>query len=282
MWKNHYYCFVAGLPDIFPDEGEVGFDMVKFKEDLQTELKANDYKLIELLFLPYDNENLLKVLNDEYPKLNPLGNISQELWEQELGEDKKSVLPNYFYAFVDWYREEEGHKQDIVTQERKLLELYYPYILTTNNAFLKEWFTWNLHLKNILTGLNCRKYNLEIEEQLLLDNFVSQAVAKSNARDFGLDVDFPDVIDLVNLFEKDNILQLERGIDKIRWERLEEYTLFEYFTIEVILAYTIKLDIIFRWIQLDEETGKRLFAKFVGELKSSFEFAKEFSLHGQK
>lgn len=282
MWKNHYYCFVAGLPDIFPDDGDVGFDMVQFKEYLKTELKVNDYKLIELLFLPYDNENLLRVLNDEYPKLNPLGNISQDLWEQELGEDKKDVLPGYFYSFIDWYREEDGHKEDKVSQERKLLELYYPYILNTNNAFLKEWFTWNLHLKNILTGLNCRKYNLEVEEQLLLDNFVSHAVAKSNARDFGLEVDFPDALTLVNLFEKDNILQLERGIDKVRWERLEEYTLFEYFTIEVIMAYTIKLDIIYRWIKLDEETGKKLFAKFVGELKSSFEFAKEFSLHGQK
>jgi len=282
MWKNHYYCFVAGLPDIFPDDGEVGFDMVQFKEELETELKATDYKLIELLFLPYDNENLLRVLNDEYPKLNPLGNVSQDLWEQELGEDKKNVLPEYFYTFIDWYREEDGHKEDKVSQERKLLEFYYPYILTTNNTFLKEWFTWNLHLKNILTGLNCRKYNLEVEDQLLLDNFVSHAVAKSNARDFGLDVDFPDVLTLVNLFEKDNILQLEKGIDNIRWERLEEYTLFEYFTVEVIMAYTIKLDIINRWIKLDEETGKKLFAKFVGELKSSFEFAKEFSLHGQK
>lgn len=282
MWKNHYYCFVAGLPDIFPDEADVGFDMVQFKEELKTELKAEDYKLIELIFLPYDNQNLLKVLNDEYPKLDPLGNISMELWEQELDEDKKGVLPSYFYTFIQWFREEEGNKKDKVAQERKLLELYYPYILTTRNTFLKEWLTWNLHLKNILTGLNCRKYNLEVEDQLLLDNYITHAVAKSNARDFGLDIDFPDVMELVTLFEKDNILQLERGMDRLRWERLEEYTLFEYFTIEVILAYTIKLDIIFRWMQLDEETGKKLFAKFVGELKSSFEFAKEFSLHGQK
>jgi len=282
MWKNHYYCFVAGLHDIFPDDGEVPFDMLEFKEILKAEIKVPDYKLIEKIFLPYDNQNLLKVLREEYNQLEPLGNFTLETWQQELGEDKKGHLPAYLYDFINWYRDEDGHKMDTVAQERKLLELFYPYILTTPNAFLKEWFTWNLDIKNILTGLNCRKYKLEAEEQLLLDNYVSRAIAKSGARDFGLDVDFPEVLDIVALYEKNNILQLEKGLDQLRWNRLEEYTLFEYFTIEVILAYTLKLDILYRWIKLDEETGKKLFAQFVGELKSSFEFAKEFSLHGQK
>ena len=86
MFQNYYYCLVAGLPDLFLDDSELSFSMEEFKSSLKVELKPSDYKLVELVFLPYDNENLLHVLREEFDALSPLGNFSYEEFETELGK----------------------------------------------------------------------------------------------------------------------------------------------------------------------------------------------------
>ena len=37
----------------------------------------------------------------------------------------------------------------------------------------------------------------------------------------------------------------------------------------------------YRWLELDEEQGRAMFRKIVDELKSGFEFPKEFALNGK-
>ena len=73
----------------------------------------------------------------------------------------------------------------------------------------------------------------------------------------------------------------EKGLDQIKWDKVEEITLFDYFTIEVVLAYTIKLDLAYRWLELDEEKGREMFSKIINDLKSGFEFSKEFAINGK-
>ncbi|MCK5170084.1 MAG: DUF2764 family protein, partial [Bacteroidales bacterium] len=144
-----------------------------------------------------------------------------------------------------------------------------------------QWFEYNQNLNNILIGHNCRKYSLEAEKQLIGDNFVTKAILKSNTKDFGLDVELPYVSEIITLAESDNLLAREKGLDQLKWDKIEEINLFDYFTIEVVLAYTIKLDMAYRWLELDEETGRKMFSKIIDELKSGFEFPKEFALNGK-
>lgn len=91
----------------------------------------------------------------------------------------------------------------------------------------------------------------------------------------------PYITEVIALAEKDNFIAREKGLDQLRWEKLEELTLFDYFTVEVVLAYTIKLDIAYRWLELEEETGREMFRQIIDDLKSSFEFSKEFALNGK-
>jgi len=74
-------------------------------------------------------------------------------------------------------------------------------------------------------------------------------------------------------------IEREKRIDLIKWELLDEWTFFYYFTIERIFAYTLKVEIIERWLKLDRETGNKLFSELLNNLETSYEFPKEFILN---
>jgi uncharacterized protein DUF2764 len=281
MFRNYYHYFIAGLPDIFVDDTEVQFQMLDFKNELEEHLSPEDYKLVDLLFLPYDNERLLRFLDEDFENHNKLGKFTVQDFEVEFSDDKQGILPPYMYEFVEIFKDEELSKNITKSWENLLTEMYYSYVLKTKNKFLKQWFEFSQNLNNILIGHNCRTYNLEADNQLIGNNFVTEAILKSNAKDFGLEVDLPYVSEVLNLAENENLMAREKGLDQFKWNMVEEITLFDYFTVEVILAYTIKLDIAYRWLELDEETGRQMFSKIIDDLKSGFEFPKEFAINGK-
>ncbi|MFP4023573.1 MAG: DUF2764 family protein [Thiohalospira sp.] len=281
MFRNYYHYFIAGLPEIYLDEEDINFSMFDFKQVLNEELFPDDYRLAQLLFLPYDNENLLLFLQGEYQNFNKLGNYSLQDFEVEFSDDPRNILPPYMYEFVNLYKNEEEAIDFDQSWENILTSMYYSHVSKTKNQFLQQWFEFNQHIKNILTGLNCRKYDLDVEKQLIGNNWVVEQIAKSNAKDFGLSIDLPYSVDVITLAEKDNFLAREKGLDQLKWDKVEELTLFDYFSIEVVLAYIIKLDIAYRWLGLDEETGREMFRKIIDNLKSSYEFPKEFAINGK-
>jgi len=281
MFRNYYHYFIAGLTEIFFNESGINFGMLQFKKLLEEQIKPQDYKLVQLLFLPYDNQNLLHFLNEEYDKFNPLGNYLQSDFEIEFSKERKNTLPSYMYKFYDMYKNEEETPKIDKSWENILTEMYYEYVLTTKNKFLKQWFEYNQNIKNILTGINCRKFNLNPEKHLIGKNLITESIITNKTKDFGLDSDFPIVTSLLNISEKENFLASEREIDLLRWSKIDELTLFEYFTIDKVLAYTIKLDIAYRWLALDEEKGRIIFKQIIKDIKSGFEFTKEFALNGQ-
>ncbi|MBU8892617.1 MAG: DUF2764 domain-containing protein [Bacteroidales bacterium] len=281
MFRNYYHYFIAGLQDIFLDDTEIHFSMIDFKQMLKEHLHPEDNNLIELLFLPYDNQELLRFVNGDFENRNDLGPFSTQDFEVEFSDEKLGILPSYMYKFVELYRDEELSKNITKSWETVLTEMYYEYVLQTKNKFLKQWFEFSRNLNNILIGQNCRNHNLDVEKQLIGNNFVTQSILNSNAKDFGLDVELSYVSEIMTHTDNENLLAREKGLDQLRWDKVEEITLFDYFTIEVVLAYTIKLDMAYRWLELDEETGRQMFGKIIDDLKSGFEFPKEFAINGK-
>ena len=281
MFRNYYYYFIAGLPDIFLDDTDVQFPMLDFKYELEEHLHPEDYELVELLFLPYDNQNLLLYLNEDFENFNKLGKFSIQDFEVEFSDEKQGILPSYMYYFYDLYNDEENPKNENYSWENHLTKMYYEFVLKIDNKFLKQWFKYNQNLNNILIGYNRRKHNFNLENQLIGDDFVTKSIINSNAKDFGLEVDLSHVSEIISLAENNNLYAREKGLDQLKWDKVEEITLFDYFTIEVVLAYTIKLDIAYRWLELDEETGRQMFSKIIDDLKSGFEFPKEFAINGK-
>lgn len=275
MVERNYYYLVAGLPDIILDQKKLGLSIAEFREELRNHLHPNDYKLVELLFLHFDNHNLLNLLFKSDDDFEESGKYSRDVLEQEIKEPDS--LPDYMQKLITAYKSETPVFEGLPWEDQ-LTWLFYNYLGNCSNKFLREWFEFDLNLKNIVAGFNTRKHKLKGDKYFIGDNYVVQAVRKSTLKDFGLGNDFEHMERLISIQENENLLEREKAMDTMRWEFLDDRNTFNYFTIEVLLAYVIKLQMVQRWLEMDYETGKEMFRKLLNQLEQSYEFPKEFML----
>lgn len=283
IFKKNYYCLISGLPDIIIDGKKPGELSLELKSELAEQLQTSDYKSAELLYLHYDNKNLLNLLLKQDKQFIPLGNYTEAYLEEQIKEPT-DIVDYMAYQIINF--EAETSENSNLKDENELQSLYYDYVLQAQNSFLKQWFRFDRDMKNILTAVNCRKYGYEAEKQIIpvkYDNEVYNILVKSGPKVDLLADEIPYAEKIIQIAESEmDITEKEKKFDNIKWEFLDEHTFFNYFTIEKVLSYIIKLGIVERWLELDDETGKVLFNKLIHDLKTSYEFPEEFNLAKSK
>ena len=273
--KRNYHYLVAGLQDISLDIHKLVQGQLVFKEELKTELHPNDYKWMVKLFLPYDNKNLLNLLEKKDQPYNEKGNFSRERLEDNIKEP--SDLPEYMVRFITAFKDKEPLFPDM-SPENELTTLFYDEMLrTVDNDFLEGWFHFELNIRNIMLALVARKHKVSYENQIIGNNEISEAIRKSHARDFGLGSELDYLDEIIAISRKEDIREREQAIDEMKWKYLEEETFFHYFTIERIMSFTIKLEMIERWLDVDKDHSNELFKKLLTELQSSYKLPESFT-----
>ena len=63
----------------------------------------------------------------------------------------------------------------------------------------------------------------------------------------------------------------ELQMDKLKWDKANELTTFDYFNINAILAFLIKAKLVQRWSELDKEKGEAMFRQLITEIRGSFD-----------
>jgi len=273
--KRNYYCLVAGLQDITLDIHKLSMGQVEFRNELQTEVHPQDYKLVQVLFFPFDNKNLLNIITKKEEEFDERGNFSRDLIEANIKE-LTGDLPDYMNRFITSFKDNEPVFPNM-SHENQLTALFYEHAVSLYDEFLREWFSFNRDINNLLTALVCRRYDIPYEYQVIGRDEISETIRKSHARDFGLTAEIPYMDDLLNIAKEDDIQQREKAVDQLRWNYLEEVTFFEYFTIDKILAFTLKLGMVERWLALDKDYGTQLFEELLKDLKSSYELPETFT-----
>ena len=74
---------------------------------------------------------------------------------------------------------------------------------------------------------------------------------------------------LLRLWENDDLLDREKKTDRLRWEFADELCESHYFSVEVLLAYLVKLQGLERWMELDPKTGEETFRRLIASLKDN-------------
>ncbi|MCX7726980.1 MAG: DUF2764 domain-containing protein [Chitinispirillaceae bacterium] len=273
---NNYYYFVAGLPDLLLDEGKQPVSVVDFISEVEEHLTGKDLKRFKILRLPFDNINLIKLIEkkDDFDKRGSI-----EPTELISGLKVPDELPEYMRIFLDAFKENKPPHPGLILKEQ-LEWFFYEYVTEYPDPFIREWFTFELNLRNLLVALNCRR-NIEHLNALSTEreravtilvigrNDFTEAILRSNAPDFGLGAQYSWVERVLSL-PKDNLIEFEKGIDNLRWDYLNDLTLFSYFRAETVFAFFIKLLIVERWKTLDSKVGKEKLDRLIEELKSSY------------
>lgn len=273
----NYYCLVAGLPDIQQDEQKGLQSLSEFRKELEEQLTTADNKLIKWIFAGVDNKNFLKFLESKDAVLDNSGNLSQGDWEQLLAllKDEENPKDERLHPYiVEFYRQlsSEQNSEEAISNEDKLTSLYYNASLELENEFLNHWFSFNLNILNLLTAYSCRKYQLEAKNFIIGNNEVAKILKHTHSRDFGLTGVFEQFEAVLRIAEESDLLEREKKIDALKWNWLEENTFFHYFSIEKIISYCLKLNILDRWKLLSIEEGARIFRTMLEEMKKDVVF----------
>lgn len=279
---SNYYALVAGLPDLAADMKKLIFNLLDFRNEMKEQLSDEDYRLTELFFIPYDNKNIISQLTNTSRPHEELAILSKEELEEELqtkeidpGDLQPKTFIEYLRSFIIAYKNEIAIYPGL-SYENQLTAYYYDFALRADNAFVRAWFTFERNIKNMQVAINAQKHGLPLDKNLIGDNDVCLAIKNTKSRDYGLSAEYPYMEKLLSLYESNELMKREKEVDLIRWKMAEELTVFNYFSIENILAYLIKLTIVERWLRLDDNTGKELFERLLSNFANSYEVPKEF------
>ena len=188
----------------------------------------------------------LPVLNQEdHPEHFVAEEILAEIREQLSAHDN-SVLDLLL----------EGYDPDKLDAE------FYRRALAHGNRFIREWFRFDLDLRNATVAfLNDSLGRPEGQDLVLLTEREAE--------------EFPEEEAVQQVLNRADLLQRERGLDDLRWQKVDELTAMDVFDLELILGFVAKLQIIDRWLKLDPESGRELFRKLVEDIRSTYDNKKQ-------
>ncbi len=279
MFKKNYYCLIAGLPDLFFTENRPGVTSMEFLNTISKDLTPEDFELVKILFLPYDNKNLLTLLFGTKDTFIDTGNCTKQFLQSEV--EKPQAITEYMKKFIRWVKKQEL-KEKNMKAETKLQTLFYTYVSTIKNTFLREWFMFELNIKNVITTFNCIRFKYDTDKHIIQiknNRNINVMLSQGRLKPEYYEDDIMYVDEIFRVAESDvEMIEKEKNIDKIKWTYLDEQTFFHFFTIEKILSFLLKLQITERWLKLDKVTGTALLEQLIDDIKTSYEFPEEFSI----
>lgn len=280
----NYYYIVAGLPNIAISDEKVPLSPEAIKEEILDVVAPKDRAMLELYLLRHDNANLLRLLKNK-TDWEPGGLYTTEQLQagiqaiKTLGADAEwDNLPMYMKTFLlDHITDEQQENlsdEDAMLlaslyPESRLSNLYYAEAMQCANAGARQWFEFCLNVGNLLTAANCRRLGLDAKPYIIGNNPVAQALRTNNTRDWGLGSEIDYLDDIMRIVSETDALTKERQLDNLRWNWIEQATVFSYFGVERLLAYLIQTDIIARWQHIDADKGEMKLRNIIASLKSN-------------
>ena len=141
-------------------------------------------------------------------------------------------------------------------------EAFYRQALRHRDRFIREWFAFDLDLRNTATA------------------FLNRSLGRPDGQDQILpaereEAEFPEQEAVEAVLNDTDILRRERALDDLRWRKIEELTMMDWFDLDAILGFVARLKIIDRWLRLDPDSGRTFFRRLVEDIQSTYENKKQ-------
>jgi len=166
-----------------------------------------------------------------------------------------------FEGYIDWIKTQlsasDCRKVDELLdgfKDENLVESFYEKALGSSCRFIKEYFTFDLNVRNGKAKFLNKAFGRPAEQDTI-------RIATS---------EFAEAAALDEALSASDLLSRERNMDQLMWNKIGEITIFDYFNLDAVLAFIAKLKIINRWLSLDEEAGKQMFRQLVDEVRATF------------
>lgn len=275
-YKRKYYYVVSGLLDVHLGQTTGLVKISEFLQELKEDLHPEDINNLSYIFLPFDNLNLLNVCFANKKTWHNLANFSYETLKNGI-EGGVSDIPSYLYEFYDHFLKGNLFQEEYIW-EHQLNESFIDFVINNTDGFLKNWYIFVRDLRNILAALSARYHSFPIENQLVGKNEVTDKLKTSHAYDFNLSPDFPYIDLLIRYHKQGELLELEKQIDFIRWNKIEELTEYNNFSFDYIAGHVLKLTITDKWSKYNTDVGNSIFTDKIAKMGQQLNFSKEFAV----
>ncbi len=131
---------------------------------------------------------------------------------------------------------------------------FYEAALKDSNRFIREYFTFDLGFRNIKA------------------RFLNKVFGRPVSQDtINIEIgEFDEAAKIEEILSGKDILARERGLDSIKWDKINKITTFSYFDLDAVLGIIAKMRLIERWEALDEESGREMFQNLIDETRGTF------------
>lgn len=178
------------------------------------------------------------------------------------------LTPGYHYAEGKGFQDVLGEiRRDLSARDNATLDFllkgfdadsldapFYEEALHGGNRFLREYFRFDLNLRNAKVRYLNRQLARDAEQDVL-----------------GIDGgEFTEAAKVESVLAEADLIAREKGLDDLTWAKVDALSSFHYFDLTAVLAYVTKLHIADRWLALDEARGRELFRKLVDEVRGTF------------
>ena len=188
------------------------------------------------------------------PVLQPDQEKADNLVAQDLLDEIREQLSARDAAVLDQLL--EGYDPEKLDAE------FYRKALQHRNRFIQDWFRFDLNLRNLTVSyINDSLGRQEGQDQVKLEGDETE--------------EFPEAAAAREVLNCGDILARERGLDELRWKKIDDLTILDSLDLEVILGFVAKLKIIDRWLQLDPDSGRALFRRLVEDIRSTYKNKKQ-------
>lgn len=268
MFATSYYTLVAGFREYALDADHKGFDAAAIRAEVLEELSVSDAHAVELLYAYYDCENLCAARAGRSAH-NALGNLTAEEVAAEL--HRPTLLAEELATVIRAYQDPEGEDAESIDTaqpfEKSLFSAYYALCSHSKCRFLRDWAAFDRNLRNVSAALTARTLGRAVEEVTVGGGEIVDQLQRSSASDFGLrgELGYLDRL-IAAVSDEQNLVEKEHKIDLIRWEESSELSTFDYFDINAVVAYLVKVNLVARWSMLDAQRGRELFNRLMAEL----------------
>ena len=157
--------------------------------------------------------------------------------------------------------------------DKELNADFYAAALKHRNRFLREYFRFDLNLRNAKVRYLNAQLGREPDQDLMTGE-------DPEAEDVDIDGfrftggEFEEALKVDNILADQDLVSREKGLDDVLWDKIDSLATFHYFDIEAVLAYIAKLRIVTRWLNLDEEVGRDVFRRLLKDVRGTYKGVK--------
>ncbi len=276
--KEKYQCLVAGFAELDMDMKKNPYTMDSLVDDIYTHLDEEDIPVFQLLQLRTDIYNIARYIDEnvEEKEENTYYEHGGTLGARQLDEimhRKNMPVPDVFPVshndFIEYCIAYYKNGKEIVsgkTWEDQFLSIYFEFAAQFNNAFIKKWLEFEQNIRNLQVAVLSSGKNFGLEKKIVGENEFTQALQTVKSKDFGLSGEYDYVEKMLAAMDDDDLVEQEKAIDREKWRKLDEFITFNYFSLDVVLAYFAKYSIAQRWLSMDEEKGETYFEEVFNTL----------------